>query len=678
MQLVEQKKLDLDAPVTNYIPEFQPKNTSGKPITLRHLMTHRSGLIRESSLGNYFDKDNQSLEKMVASLNDTELVYPPETKIKYSNAGIAVVGYVLQRTQNEPFAKYVKRAVLEPLGMSRSTFEPEPALMPGVAKAIMWSPHGRQFPAPTFELGMAPAGCMYSSVLDLAQFLKVLAADGKGMLTKGSLDEMWRPQFAGKDEKTGIGLGFFINERNGKRRIGHNGAIYGFATELAYLPDSKLGVVVAISCDCANPVGGRIADFATDTMLAAREGKPLPELISPKPVEAEWQKRIVGTWVDDTTKREVTAEMLGGKVWLWPHRGGMRVELKQAGDELIVDDRLGFGTRIKWVDGRPKVGDATWTRKDVDAKPTAIPDRWRGLIGEYGEDHNILKILEWNGRLVALIEWFFIYPLKEVSENVFEFPDFGLYHDEKVVFERDASGRATKAVAATVPFVRRHIDGEDGKTFHIKPVRQLDGLRKEALAASPPREGGEFRKCDLVDLTTVDPTFKLDIRYASDNNFLSTPFYTTAKAFMQRPAAAALARVQKRLAKDGYGLLIHDAYRPWYVTYMFWEATPAQWHHFVADPKAGSRHNRGCAVDLTLYDLKTGKPIEMVGGYDEFSDRSYPEYIGGTTVQRRHRDLLRRAMESEDFTVYEAEWWHFDYTDWRKYPILNKRFEDLP
>src|SRR5262245_33115003 len=374
MQLAEQKKLDLDAPVTNYLPEFRPKNPSGKPITLRHLMTHRSGLIRESSIGNYFDKDNQSLEQMVASLNATELVYPPETKIKYSNSGIAVVGYTLQRTQKEPFAKYVKRAVLEPLGMTRSTFEPEPALMPDVAKAIMWSPHGRQFPAPTFELGMAPAGCMYSSVLDLAQFLKVLAADGKGMLTKGSLDEMWRPQFAGKDEKTGIGLGFFIGELHGQRRIGHNGAIYGFATELAYLPDSKLGVVVAISCDCANPVGGRIADFATDTMLAAREGKPLPELISPKPVEAEWQKRIVGTWVDDTTKREVTAEMLGGKVWLWPHRGGMRVELKQAGDELIVDDRLGFGTRIKWVDGRPKVGDATWTRKDVDAKPTAIPD----------------------------------------------------------------------------------------------------------------------------------------------------------------------------------------------------------------------------------------------------------------------------------------------------------------
>jgi serine beta-lactamase-like protein LACTB len=110
---------------------------------------------------------------------------------------------------------------------------------------------------------------------------------------------------------------------------------------------------------------------------------------------------------------------------------------------------------------------------------------------------------------------------------------------------------------------------------------------------------------------------------------------------------------------------------------MFWDATPEEQHVFVADPSQGSRHNRGCAVDLTLYDRKTGKPVEMVGGYDEMSDRSYPDYLGGTSLQRYHRDLLRRAMQEESFTVYEAEWWHFDYKDWRKYPILNKTFEEL-
>jgi D-alanyl-D-alanine dipeptidase len=110
---------------------------------------------------------------------------------------------------------------------------------------------------------------------------------------------------------------------------------------------------------------------------------------------------------------------------------------------------------------------------------------------------------------------------------------------------------------------------------------------------------------------------------------------------------------------------------------MFWDGTPADKHVFVADPAQGSRHNRGCAVDLTLYDLATGAPIRMTGGYDEMTDRSYPLYPGGTTLQRWHRDLLRHAMEAQGFRVYEAEWWHFDYNDWRSYPIGNLTFERL-
>jgi D-alanyl-D-alanine dipeptidase len=113
------------------------------------------------------------------------------------------------------------------------------------------------------------------------------------------------------------------------------------------------------------------------------------------------------------------------------------------------------------------------------------------------------------------------------------------------------------------------------------------------------------------------------------------------------------------------------------VTKLFWDATPPEGKIFVADPAQGSRHNRGCAVDLTLYDLKSGKPIEMPGTYDEMSERSFPNYPGGTSLQRWHRDLLRWAMESEGFTVYEHEWWHFDYKDWHEYPILNLPFEKL-
>ncbi len=213
--------------------------------------------------------------------------------------------------------------------------------------------------------------------------------------------------------------------------------------------------------------------------------------------------------------------------------------------------------------------------------------------------------------------------------------------------------------------------------FQIEPVRPVAELLPIALAATPPVEQGEFRPADLVELATLDPTIKLDIRYATARNFLGTPLYSQARAFMQRPAAEAVMRVQRVLAKEGYGLLVHDAYRPWYVTKIFWDATPPDKHNFVADPATGSRHNRGCAVDLTLYTLHDGRAVEMPSLYDEMSERAYPTYTGGTDEQRRLRELLRRHMESEGFAVYEFEWWHFDYRDWKSYAIQNVRFETM-
>jgi D-alanyl-D-alanine dipeptidase len=127
----------------------------------------------------------------------------------------------------------------------------------------------------------------------------------------------------------------------------------------------------------------------------------------------------------------------------------------------------------------------------------------------------------------------------------------------------------------------------------------------------------------------------------------------------------------------GYGLLIFDGYRPWSVTKLFWDVTSKENKKFVADPKKGSRHNRGCAVDLSLYDLATGKEIQMPGAYDETSERSFPDYKGGTEEQRKMRDLLRSKMEANGFTVYEFEWWHFDFKDWKSYHIQNIPFSEI-
>jgi len=226
-------------------------------------------------------------------------------------------------------------------------------------------------------------------------------------------------------------------------------------------------------------------------------------------------------------------------------------------------------------------------------------------------------------------------------------------------------------------FSRTDAGSDPSRFYHITPSKPIAELRAEALAAKPPFETKPFRQPDLVELVTLDPAIHLDIRYAQSNNFLSTPIYTQARAFMQRPAAEALVRVSHKLQPLGYGLLIHDAYRPWYVTEIFWDATPPEGKQFVADPQKGSKHNRGCAVDLTLYELATGNPAEMPGLYDEMSPRSFPTFPGGTSLERWNRELLRRAMESEGFTVNESEWWHFDHRDWRYYQILNVPFEDV-
>lgn len=196
----------------------------------------------------------------------------------------------------------------------------------------------------------------------------------------------------------------------------------------------------------------------------------------------------------------------------------------------------------------------------------------------------------------------------------------------------------------------------------------------------PPKESGQFRASDLVEVTMLDPTIKLDIRYATTNNFLGRPVYSQPRAFLQRPAAEALVRAHQKLRAKGFGILVFDGYRPWSVTKLFWDSAGEEQRkiEFVANPKKGSRHNRGCAADISLFELATGKEVTMPSAYDEFSERAFPNYTGGTTESRALRDLLRTAMESEGFTVYPAEWWHFDFNDWKQYRIQNIPFEAIP
>jgi D-alanyl-D-alanine dipeptidase len=206
----------------------------------------------------------------------------------------------------------------------------------------------------------------------------------------------------------------------------------------------------------------------------------------------------------------------------------------------------------------------------------------------------------------------------------------------------------------------------------------LTAVSATAGADGPPVETGPFRPPELVEIKPKDQGPRLDVRYATANNFIGKPVYQEARVFLQKPAAEALLRAHARLKSLGFGLLIFDGYRPWSVTQLFWEAVSGEKRLFVANPAEGSRHNRGCTVDLSLYQLDTGKEVTMPSEFDEMNEKAYPDYKGGTAKSRTMRDMLIQTMEAERFTVHPREWWHFDCQDWQEYAIMNVPFSEIP
>lgn len=180
----------------------------------------------------------------------------------------------------------------------------------------------------------------------------------------------------------------------------------------------------------------------------------------------------------------------------------------------------------------------------------------------------------------------------------------------------------------------------------------------------------------LVEIEKYVPGITLDIRYATTNNFMHRQMYARAKAFARLPVAMALKAVEADLKKRGLGLKIYDAYRPYAVTVKFYEM--ARDTNFVADPRKGSKHNRGCAIDLTLIDLKTGKELEMPTGFDSFSKKAAANYAPLPEKEYADRELLKSVMQAHGFTVYRTEWWHYDFNGWMNYPLLDIPFSEIP
>jgi D-alanyl-D-alanine dipeptidase len=194
-----------------------------------------------------------------------------------------------------------------------------------------------------------------------------------------------------------------------------------------------------------------------------------------------------------------------------------------------------------------------------------------------------------------------------------------------------------------------------------------------------PKQYGKQIKHDtllqFVDLQQFIPDLVLDIRYASSNNFTGKVVYPQARAFIRYPVAIQLKAIQKELKSKGMGLKIYDAYRPYSVSVKFFEIYPDS--NFVANPRKGSRHNRGAAVYLSLVDFSSGQELEMPSQFDEFTERAHSGYTGGNATARKNRDLLINLMHQHGFIVYESEWWHFDFVGWQKFSLMDLSFDQL-
>ena len=201
--------------------------------------------------------------------------------------------------------------------------------------------------------------------------------------------------------------------------------------------------------------------------------------------------------------------------------------------------------------------------------------------------------------------------------------------------------------------------------YGLTPVR-LEKYRT-SIAANPQNE--------LINLEKFIPGVKLDIRYATTNNFTKEKIYNLSRAYARKPVAESLKKAQEEFKKHGVGIKIFDAYRPYAATVKFYEVYKDT--TYVASPYRGSRHNRGCAIDMTIFDLKTGEDLTMPTEYDSFKKEAWPSTPVSDPLIKKNRDLIIAVMQNHGFKVNGSEWWHFDFIGWQKFDVLDISFEEL-
>lgn len=179
----------------------------------------------------------------------------------------------------------------------------------------------------------------------------------------------------------------------------------------------------------------------------------------------------------------------------------------------------------------------------------------------------------------------------------------------------------------------------------------------------------ELADSAFVNLRKVSDSFQYDMRYATDNNFLGQKVYDCANCWLRARTVKALIQANKEFVKKGYKIQFYDCFRPRAVQYKMWEVMPDA--RYVANPKSGSIHNRGDAVDITLVNIKTNKALDMGTDFDYFGKEAHYDYDQLPAQVQENRKLLRSVMEANGFQGIRTEWWHFSFIG-EVYPISNQ------
>jgi CubicO group peptidase (beta-lactamase class C family)/D-alanyl-D-alanine dipeptidase len=654
--LLEQDgKLSVDDDVRKSIPELPD---FGAKITLRHLIHHTSGLRDQWDLlglaGWRYSRDLITDEDVLSVMaKQKDLNFKPGERHLYCNTGYTLLAQVVKRVSGQSFRGFTSARIFEPLGMKSTHFRDDfSEIVKGMA--VGYVPFLNTFKISVTNFDTVGATSLLTTVEDLAlwdeNFYRPRVGGRKlveRMLERGKLNS---------GETLDYAYGLTLGKYKGLPFIDHGGSDAGYRSDLIRFPEQH--VSVAVLCNLSmNPsqLARQVADIYLAKELKAEPAKPEEPGLKLPP---EQLAKLAGIYVlpDHSAIRRIVVANGELRSTIGALRAITESRFKVAGQptEIRFEPTPEGGWRM--IESAEGAGRPAVYERAAEFAPG--PSELAEYAGEYRSEEiePVFRMTVRDGRLTLERLKSDPAPLQPAAKDLFTHP------------------------LGTIRFVRSPAGRVDG--FVLNRGRIL-GFRFEKTADAipgrdlPPVESGTFRDADLVELTTLDPSIRLDIRYATASNFVGRPVYPEARAFLQRPAAEAVVRVQRALKAVGYGLVVFDGYRPWAVTKLFWDITPPEKRNFVADPKEGSKHNRGCAVDLSMIDLKTGREVEMPSPFDEMSERAAAKYPGGPPERREKRDLLRGAMEKEGFEVYPDEWWHFDFKDWKLYRVLDIPFRDI-